>query len=131
MERCSWRVPPMADRRGGRRAVGRGYPSPPEERVGASPLASVPLRLLSLPARPHMALNRGRLRLLELPLGDVLNRVRRDRFASAGGLGFGGRCRRFLVGRCDSRRSLLALLHFGTLPALALLTRWHRAAYFA
>jgi len=66
-------------------------------------LESVPLRLLTLPARPRMALGRCRLRLLKLPPGDVFNRTQPSRLASAGRLRLWGRCRRLLVGCCDSR----------------------------
>ena len=46
-----------------------------EVRGPCSGSARVPLGLLSLAPRPYVRLNRGRLRLLELPPGDVVDRA--------------------------------------------------------
>src|SRR5438876_9254744 len=62
-----------------------------------------------------MPLNCCRLRLLKLPLGDVLYRTRPSRLASASDFRFRGGCRCLLVGCCDSSRSLFTLLHVGSL----------------
>lgn len=62
-----------------------------------------PLGASSLSARGHMALDRGRLAFLKLPLGGVLHGIRLDRFAPTGLL---GSCRcggRVLVGRSTIR----------------------------
>jgi hypothetical protein len=76
-------------------------------------LAGVALCLPALSARSDMTLNRGRLRFLELPKGNILNRTRSRRLASTGGLGLRGRRRGALVGCGDSSRSFLTLLHLG------------------
>jgi hypothetical protein len=81
-----------------------------------SDLAGVALCLPSLTSRSHMALNRCRLRLLKLPLGDVLSRTRPSCLGSASGLRFRGGCRRLLVGRRDSSRSFFTLLHVAIPP---------------
>lgn len=72
-------------------------------RRGSVGSACVPLRLLSLPARPCVRLNRCRLGLLELAPSDILDRTGSDRGVADGVLGLCGSRSRVPGGGGDPR----------------------------